>query len=585
MGRPLSMASFALNHYATGLDPFYFKLTNVFIHLLNGIGIYALTTLLLNFYRKHFQPALGSDHAKWLGLTVAAAWLLHPFNLTSVLYVVQRMTSLSAFFSIWGLVLFVWGRTRLHESTDRDPKGTWALVTGLIIFTPLAVFSKENGALLPILMLSVEITFFNFQCKRHATRQFLIGVYCIAVAIPLAATWVYLKNPIGTILGGYIIRDFTLSERLMTEARVLWFYLHQIVLPSTTKMGLYHDDIAISRNLIQPLTTLFALIGILALLAVTLVARKKAPLIAFGLLFFFAGHVLESSVLALEIAHEHRNYLPMYGILLIVFYYLTFPLKYLANLRLRQAAAVLLIGLFALNTYARAGKWANPVTLIESEVENHPDSPRANGEMADIYSRLVSENFNGAEMNALQAQSYYHTATELSTKNTHGLFGMIKLNAVRNRPINPSWIEELTHRLEQPPYAIDNGPKLIDLVNCQIATVCKLPAQKLEGLLQASLRNPGLTHWSRANIYSALHLYRMNISNDYDGAVEALHLAIEAMPDALEYRLNLIKFLIIKKQFSQAGKELAQLKQIDIRQAHGPEIARLNDLLLLQTNP
>jgi hypothetical protein len=279
--RPLSMVSFAANYYATGLDPYYFKLTNLVIHLFNGIGIFILTWLLLDFYRKRFEPCLPVAHSQWVSLAVASAWLLHPFNLTSVLYVVQRMASLSALFSIWGLVLFLWGRTRLYEGK----KGILPMLASLLLFTPLAALSKENGVLLPLFLLVVEVTLFTFHAEKPAIRRFLTGFYVLSVAVPAAVALGYLSMHSAWLLAGYKTRDFTLTERVMTEARVVWFYIGQILLPSTAQMGLYHDDIATSRGWLQPISTALAMAGVIGLFGLSFFARKKAPIIAFGMLF------------------------------------------------------------------------------------------------------------------------------------------------------------------------------------------------------------------------------------------------------------------------------------------------------------
>jgi hypothetical protein len=326
--RPLSMLSFAANYLATEFDPYYFKMTNLVIHLINGVGIFLFSSLLLAIYRKRFEPGLSAWHVLSVSLAVSAAWLLHPFNLTSVLYIVQRMTSLSALFCIWGLVFFVWGRTRLTEGKN----GILPILISLFVFTPLAALSKETGALMPAFMLIIEITLFNFQTEKPSARRFLIGFFAVTVALPALAALAFLATHPTWLQAGYQGRNFTLPERVMTEARVLWFYLHQIVLPNVAEMGLFHDDIVNSQGLLTPVTTLLSIMGIALLLAVSWFARKKAPLITFGILFFLLGHVLESSVVPLEITHEHRNYLPMFGIVFVIFFYLLYPLKYTANL-------------------------------------------------------------------------------------------------------------------------------------------------------------------------------------------------------------------------------------------------------------
>ncbi|MGZ3236435.1 MAG: hypothetical protein ACXU8A_03575, partial [Burkholderiaceae bacterium] len=337
--RPISMLSFSLNYFVSGFDPYYFKLTNVIIHFAVGLGIFILTILLLDVYRKQVQPALSAAQTYWISLAVAGAWLLHPFNLTSVLYVVQRMTSLSALFMVWGLVMYVWGRMRLQE----EKSGLWHILSSFFIFTPLAMLCKENGALLPMLLLIIEATLFKFQNNDPKIRRFIKGIFAFTIVLPALFMIGYIALHPHWLPSMYIGRDFTLSERLMTETRVIWFYIRLILLPSVSQMGLFHDDIVISTGLLQPVSTLFSIVGLLTLLLISFLLRKKAPLVTLGILFFFAGHILESTVIPLEITHEHRNYLAMYGLLLPLFFHLLQPVQYISTLTLRRVTAILFI--------------------------------------------------------------------------------------------------------------------------------------------------------------------------------------------------------------------------------------------------
>ena len=544
------------------------------------MGLFILTWLLLDFYRKRFEPGLSIAHAQWVSLAVAAAWLLHPFNLTSVLYIVQRMTSLAALFSIWGLVIFLWGRVRLYEGKN----GLLPMLAGLLLFTPLAALSKENGALLPLLMLVMEVTLFGFHAEKTSARRFLAGFYVLSVAIPAVIASGYLAMHTEWWLAGYKTRDFTLTERVMTEARVVWFYIGQIMLPSTAQMGLYHDDIAISRGWFQPASTALAMAGLIALLALAFIARKKAPIISFGVLFFLAGHALESTIWPLEIAHEHRNYLPMYGILLTLFFYLLYPLKYIDNLRLRQMVAVLLIGLFAFNTFARAGKWANPQSLFQAEVEHHPGSALANGEMGAVYSNIVTPDSFGMATNYIFARGYFEMAAKLDRNDTKPLFGLIMLNTSRGKIVEPGWLQELAHRLEAAPYAVVTSDKLLSLTECQLGGKCELTDTEFAGLLQAALRNPTLTGLNRAKVLYALSSYTINVARDYPAALRIMQQMVQAAPQNVAYRIKLIEFLTALRRIDEAKEQLAIVKRMDTLQDHSAEIAAQELILSGQDN-
>ena len=53
-----------------------------------------------------------------------------------------------------------------------------------------------------------------------------------------------------------------------------------------------------------------ALLAILLIIGTALYMARKAPLISFCIVFFFLNHLIEGSFLSLEMAYEHRNYIP-----------------------------------------------------------------------------------------------------------------------------------------------------------------------------------------------------------------------------------------------------------------------------------
>lgn len=579
--RPISMLSFALNYYATGANPYFFKLTNVLIHLANGIGIFILTLLLLDAFRQRMQPGLTQWHMRWASALIAAAWLLHPLNLTSVLYVVQRMASLASFFIICGLILYLWGRQRLQEN-----KGGWLpVLASFIVFTPLAALSKENGLLLPLFMFSIELAVFRFKAPTSAARSFLRGLFAVSVILPLVGLVAYSAWRPEWLLSGYAMRDFTLTERLLTEARVLWIYLKMIVLPATREMAIYHDDIAISHGLFDPLTTLFSVIGIAALLGGAWLLRNRLPILCFGVLFFFAGHAMESTILALEIAHEHRNYLPMYGILLPLFYYLLYPLSSPETLHFRYVAAVFLIGVFAFNTTSRAQNWSNLFDLSQHEVDNHPNSPRANLQMGYLYSRSIIYGPDGVEINYPIAREYLERSSMLQKNFTVGLFELIHLNSSRGKIPEKNWLIDLKDRLEHEPFSSNSGNSLVKLESCQVKGDCKLSNEEMDELLKAALRNPTLSGLNKASVLFAMADHIHHASQDDAQAIKLTFQAVDAAPGELQYRLTLIRFLIGLRQFNLAQQQLILMRKLDKRGNYLSAIEKHEKILIAEQEP
>ncbi|MGC2165902.1 MAG: tetratricopeptide repeat protein, partial [Gallionella sp.] len=349
---------------------------------------------------------------------------------------------------------------------------------------------------------------------------------------------------------------------LLTEARVLLFYMWQILLPSNAQLGLYHDDFAISRGWLQPFSTMLAVIGIAGFFAVAFLLRKKAPLVAFGLLFFLAGHTLESTIFPLEIAHEHRNYLPMYGIVLVVFYYLLHPLVQVKSLRARHVFAVLLIGLFAFITYARASNWSNPYDQFQAEFLHHTDSAMVNVEMGAIYGNIVSPDADVMAKNYRMARGHYERAERLDSNDTKALFGLILLNAGRGMIVEPEWLKELGSRLERAPFAPISSDKLVELTRCELEGACRLVYTELEDLLKSALRNPTLTGPNQAKVLFALSTYTINVLGDYPAALQLMHKMMDVAPQETASRIALINFLIALQRPDEAREQLNLLKEM-----------------------
>ncbi|NCF29829.1 MAG: hypothetical protein GWP69_20830 [Gammaproteobacteria bacterium] len=367
--------SFALNYYFAGerFDRFAFKLTNVVIHVLNGLLVYWLSVLLLRRYAGGARPP--STQAGWsamhayLPLLVAALWLLHPIQLTSVLYVVQRMTSMSAFFVLAGLLLFVVGRNRLESG--RGHGLTW-MFAGLAGGVGLGFLCKQNSILLPFYAFLVELFFFRHEVLPQAARRRLYGFYALTVALPAVVAVVGLVVAWDAIAQGYLYRDFTLWERLLTQSRVLFFYLGLLFFPHIRAFGLYHDDFALSTGLLDPWTTLLSVLLWAGLVGLALWGVRRRALWSFALLWYLVGHSLESTFVSLELVFEHRNYLPSFGILFATAYYLVWGLdRLLRKRRLVYPVVGLLVLVLAFTTFTRAGAQSSELQPYPWRVRHH----------------------------------------------------------------------------------------------------------------------------------------------------------------------------------------------------------------------
>ena len=556
--RPLSMLSFALNYYFFGPQPFSFKLVNLIIHLLNGVGLFILGYQLLGAYRRIRQPALPENAVYWMALAAGAAWLLHPLNLTGVLYVVQRMTSLATLFMIAGLCFYVWGRMRLWE----QKRGLHLLVIGLLGFGALSLFSKETGALLPLYMFVIELTVFRFRDSAGRLDKKIVWFFLLGMVLPLIGCLIWVIDDPRRFLGGYAIRNFTMTERLLTEARVVMLYLKWTLFPSLNQLGLYHDDIPISHGLFSPPGTLFAVIVIAVLTLSGFLLLKPSPWLGFGLLWFLVSQALESTFLPLEIAFEHRNYLGDYGILLAMCYLLLHPAHYQKILPLRRAAVLIFIALLGTLTYQRSMHWSNNVSQALYEALHHPYSPRS------VYSagrELANLALRGKRQYVKPAYDYLERASRLDKIDILPEAALVIYSAKLGKPTEPAWLAAMKRKLRQYPLAASSITSLKQLELCQQDNKCKLSDQEMISLFASAMKNPklALTAQQHADILTLYGSFLINKLHDYETGKRLFEAAVRTSPQQMQYRINLIKLLLVMREYPEARTQLTALQAVN----------------------
>jgi hypothetical protein len=270
-GRPVSLASFLIDANTWPADPFSFKYTNLMIHLLNGLLLFWSTLLLLQYYKYK------SDQATWMAVVAASVWVLHPYFVSTTLYVVQRMAQLALLFSLVGIIGYLKGCLVIHY----QPRKAYALMTiFLVLGTLLATFSKENGALLPLLILVIEF------CNPHKNnkpiwqwRAIFLWLPSLAIVMLLAKYITFSDNP-------WPNRNFNMIERLYSEARIVTEYLYNLFIPQIELKGLYQDGFLVSKSITQPISTLYSIFFLFILLSSAFYLRKNYPLYALAVLFF-----------------------------------------------------------------------------------------------------------------------------------------------------------------------------------------------------------------------------------------------------------------------------------------------------------
>ena len=377
-GRPLTLLTFLVDARNWPAEPYPFKRTGLILHLINGL---LLCGLLLRLGRAlQAEPS----RARTAALIGTAFWLLHPLLVSTTLYIVQREAMLPATCVLGGLLLWLHGRSQFIAG--RMGSGMFWSVIGLGGFTLLGVLSKANGVLLPLYALLMEVIVLAPRQpipskKIRRAHRFFVGIFAFVPAIGIGCylLWTGIQ---GVLLGGNAgARPWSYAQRLITEPRVLVDYLTLLWLPRPFSSGLFNDQYVASTSLLQPISTLAAIAAIAVLIGVAWRCRRRHSALALAILFYFAGQVLESTSIPLELYFEHRNYVPA----LLLFW----PLGlWLADTRtlpvIKRGLMCLMIGGLALMTYARATVWGNEQIQALVWARINMDSPRAQANAAQI---------------------------------------------------------------------------------------------------------------------------------------------------------------------------------------------------------
>jgi tetratricopeptide (TPR) repeat protein len=541
--RPLAMLTFAINHYFGGFDSRQMKATNLGIHLLNVLLVFALV-------RGLARDALAGDEerARRIALFASACWALHPINLMAVLYVVQRMESLCHTFVFAGLLMYAAGRRR--QLAGR--MGWGHILGGLGGGTLLGLACKESAVLLPLYALLVEATIFRWRGAGGPRQRGLPLLYTVVLFVPgvLGVLWLLPRalNP-----ASWASRNFDLGQRLLTEGRVLLDYLHWSVLPDLRSLSLYHDDYVVSRGLLQPPSTLLAFALLAALAALAWALRRRRPLFALGIAWFFAAQALTATIVPLELVFEHRNYFASVGICLALADLCMLP----ADAGPRRALGIALASCFVLflagTTWLRADEWSSPLRFAETEASKHPHSARATYELARLL--IIAGNYDPASPFTARAWPALDKAMQAPGSDALPYQAALMLAARTGQPLRQEWWQGLQRSLRDNPLKPQNQLALIALDNCSLEEICELPPADMLATFNAALEKG-----DQAGILSIYGKYALQQLGDHELGLRLWREAARLDPGNAQFRINLAMLYSDLDRPEEARRELAALR-------------------------
>lgn len=370
LGRPLTLLTFAIEQSFIHAEPALSQRVSVGLHIVNGILIFAITkSLLMN--ARNATPVVAP-------LFVAAIWLLTPQKVSTVLYIVQRMSILASFFVLLAIFFFLKARFS-HKPAVKACYGAGSLIS--VICAP---FAKENGALALPLIAATEMFALSHLRDGKWDRHLKLAAFLVLVGYLVSFTGYGLVSYVAHN-EAYSNRSFTLAERLLSAPSVLLDYARSFYVPDIGLMGFIYDDYPLGGPRHRPLVFAVAVLLFIASLGLLVVSAKRAVLRipAYGLALFLIGHSIESSYIPLELYFEHRNYLPSVGLSLLLVPAIGFLYARSGRSRvLGVLLGVVYLTSITVSTAALSMQWSSPSTLLVHHLSGHPRSVRANADYA-----------------------------------------------------------------------------------------------------------------------------------------------------------------------------------------------------------
>lgn len=368
--RPIACLTLGINWFFGGNHVFGYHVVNFLIHL--GTSWFLFLTICTLFATPRLKDRYPGEQIAFIAVTAALIWALNPIQTQAVTYIVQRMTSLAGFFSV--VAIFCYLKARMAQKGRRQTQ----LMLLAVISYLFALFSKENAGLLPLVIPIIELLFFRYDSSAINFKKYFMGFGLYAFVCILAGLALR-PEAIDFISNYYSNRPFTMMERFLTEQRILLLYFSLIFFPAPSRLSVAHD-IDLSTSLFSPWTTAVAIIVNLLFILIAFKLRRKRPLLSLAILFFYINHIIESTIVPLELIFEHRNYLPS------IFLFVPFAQlinSLLLKVKKRKAVAIAGLGLVSLifmaegsATFARNAVWNTEKSLWLDALAKAPNSSR-----------------------------------------------------------------------------------------------------------------------------------------------------------------------------------------------------------------
>ena len=366
--RPLTMASYAINHYVNSLfapstssgQAVGFHIVNIIIHAVSSFLVFWL----VNFLFKK----------KFLSYAVFLLFLAHPIHTEAVTSIVGRAELLSFLFGVAGICFFIKNNKILSAASFL-----------------LALLSKESALMVLPIIFYISVVFSDIKIwdsfKKLWFFSLPLGFYAL---LRYKALGGYFLGDVTATMAENPLRFVSFSERISTAFKVLYLYLEKLIWPVHLSADYSFNAIKVIRS---PFVSVESIVGILifALLVAIIVFYKKVSkeLSFSAALFLFPYMIISNLVKQIgTIMGERLMYFPSFGFTIVAALVLVKIYDYKKwGAKAAYGLLAVILAFYGARTFIRNKDWHDSRTLFYATVKESPDSLITRTALAGVHIR------------------------------------------------------------------------------------------------------------------------------------------------------------------------------------------------------
>ena len=375
-------------NYQIGLfDPFYYRVSNLIIHISVGILLFYL---ILDFCQNSEKKSFLNNNSLLISFTTAALFLLHPVQTQAVSYIIQaRLEGLATLFILATLFTFV------KAFRTKNIFFKFLLFSASLIIALLSFGTKEIVMTIPILLVLVDWFFVSQENWNKFKFRFFFYIISFAIFVLFSIYFLGYEfvsrtllfkmttgNNRGNILTSHANDIITSGHFFISSFKVILHYLVIFLWPFNISV---EYDWKLSESFFAADSFFpFLILASMIYIAFYTLIKKKNGFIAFGLFWFFINILPRASFIpSPELICDYKTYVASIGwlfiISIVVVYLIKLAIKNLKSIpeimhnhNSQLALLVILIIPIGFGTLNRNTVWRSSVEFWEDIVKKAP---------------------------------------------------------------------------------------------------------------------------------------------------------------------------------------------------------------------